>query len=169
MTFAQTLKKLRTDAGLTQEQLAHACGYSGQSRIGNYESSQPKARQPKPDELPVIARALGISVGQLFGESQTLRLDAMMLSQTYKVLVSLDPVADHPLTLENVDDAAHFVQVYEMRAAMPLYPSDEEWVEFGLKLATLKPTGGDDGGGGDAMSVEGTGKGKVAGKIRRKA
>jgi len=69
MTFAARLKSLRKAAGLTQEQLAHACGWSGQSRIANYESSSPKARQPKPDEAMRMAAALGVSVADLLGES----------------------------------------------------------------------------------------------------
>lgn len=105
----------------------------------------------------------------LSSHSQPVRLDPVMLSQTYKALLTLDPEADHPISLANLDDAAHFVQVYEMRAAMPIQPSQEEWIEFGRKLATLTPTGGDDERGGSAVSATGTHTSKVAGKVRREA
>lgn len=68
MSFAANLKRLREEAGLTQEQLALRCGWSGQSRIANYESASPNARQPRADEVLLIAIALGRSVGELFGE-----------------------------------------------------------------------------------------------------
>jgi transcriptional regulator with XRE-family HTH domain len=168
MTFAQTLKKLRTDAGLTQEQLAHACGYSGQSRIGNYESSQPKARQPKPDELPVIAKALGVSVGQLFGESQTLRLDPVMLAETHRVLRELYHERCQVYSLEDPIAAVWFVQLYAMRAAMSAQPSQDEWVQFGRKLATITTPQGAGDGRSDGVPVEGTGTKRVAGGVRRR-
>lgn len=114
-------------------------------------------------------RHSGVREPVLQSQSQPVRLDPVMLSQAYKVLLSLEPEADHPFSLANLDDAAHFVQVYEMRAAMPVKPSAEEWVEFGRKLTTLTPTGGGDGRGGGVMPATGTGKGKVAGKVRRKA
>lgn len=59
-TFAQRLRRLRKTRGLTQEQLAHACGYAGQSRIANYEAEGPHARTPSIDEIPLLAQALGV-------------------------------------------------------------------------------------------------------------
>lgn len=53
---------------MTQEQLAHACGYTGQSRIANYEATGPNARSPSLNEIPVIAAALGVSAAYLIGD-----------------------------------------------------------------------------------------------------
>ncbi len=39
MDFAANLKRLRQERKLSQEQLALKCGWSGQSRIANYEST----------------------------------------------------------------------------------------------------------------------------------
>lgn len=67
--IAKNLKRLRKDAGLTQEALALACGWSGQGVIGNYESLKADANQPSPEKLVAIAGVLGVSVAELFGEA----------------------------------------------------------------------------------------------------
>lgn len=56
-TFGQRLKRLREDRKMTQEQLADACGYKNQSRIGNYESG---LRTPSVRQIPILARGLGV-------------------------------------------------------------------------------------------------------------
>jgi len=90
MAFSDNLKRLRLARGLTQEQLALACGWSGQSRIANYESSAASAREPKVSEVPLIATALGVPVAELFGESistsQDQRLDFVRISAAVTVL-----------------------------------------------------------------------------------
>lgn len=64
-TFAQRLRQLRIKAKLTQEQLAHRCGYKTQSRISNYESEGPNSRLPSLEELPVLAEALRVRTSVL--------------------------------------------------------------------------------------------------------
>lgn len=61
-TFGQRIKRLREARGLTQEQLAEACGYSGQSRIANYESG---TRVPSARQIPTLARGLGVAQDEL--------------------------------------------------------------------------------------------------------
>jgi len=82
MTFSANLRRIRLSKGMTQEALAEACGWSGQSRIANYESSLPKAREPKVSEVPLLVKALGTTVAELFGEqtSQPQRLDSEKLA-----------------------------------------------------------------------------------------
>jgi transcriptional regulator with XRE-family HTH domain len=65
MTFAERLRTLRKRSKLTQEQLAHRAGFSGQSRIANYESG---AREPELSELPAMADALSVPVGALIDD-----------------------------------------------------------------------------------------------------
>lgn len=67
--IAKNLRALRDRAGMTQLELGLACGWSGQGVIGNYESLRPKANQPSPERLVTIARVLGVSVAELFGEA----------------------------------------------------------------------------------------------------
>lgn len=68
-TFAQRLKRLRELHKMTQEQLADACGYRNQSRIGNYESG---LRTPSMRELPVLAKGLGVPDQELMVPGVTL-------------------------------------------------------------------------------------------------
>lgn len=90
MPFHANLRRLRTDAGLTQEGLALKLGWS-QSRIANYETDPEKdsSRAPKPDEIPLIAAAIGIQAGSLFDDapaSQAMRPDPDILAGTLKVV-----------------------------------------------------------------------------------
>lgn len=65
MSFSTRLRYLREAAGLTQEQLALACGFSGQSRVANYETRSGRAREPSIEDLIAISRALAVPVGVL--------------------------------------------------------------------------------------------------------
>ncbi len=88
---------------MTQEQLALACGWSGQSRIANYESSAASAREPKLSEVPLIASALSVSVADLFGESSTpsqeTRPDFAKLSAAVKVLRNYLELMGNPVSM----------------------------------------------------------------------
>jgi transcriptional regulator with XRE-family HTH domain len=65
MAFKDNLRRLRLAAGLTQEQLALACGWSGQSRVANYESG---AREPEFDELGKLGAALSVDWAELLSD-----------------------------------------------------------------------------------------------------
>lgn len=64
MGFPANLRRFRKAARLTQEELAHACGWSGQSRIANYEAGK---REPTLAELTLLVGALEVSYDQLLG------------------------------------------------------------------------------------------------------
>lgn len=100
--------------------------------------------------------------------SQPLRLDPEMLAETHRALRRAEEAEGRPFSLENESNAARFVLVYEMRAAMPPKLTEDELVEFGRKLAAIiTPTGGDDGRG-NGVPAHGTGAGKMARGLRRK-
>lgn len=63
-TLGQRIKHLRKHRGLSQQLLAEACGWSSQSRIGNYESD---LREPSLADLLLLAPALGVSIAELVG------------------------------------------------------------------------------------------------------
>ena len=63
-TLGQRIKHLRKSRGLSQQALAEACGWSSQSRIGNYESD---LREPSLADLLLLAPALGVSIAELAG------------------------------------------------------------------------------------------------------
>lgn len=61
-SLAQRIKRLRKEAGLSQAQLAEACGWKSQSRVGNYEAG---TREPNLADIAAIAKALRIDEAQL--------------------------------------------------------------------------------------------------------
>lgn len=63
-TLGKRIKRLRKSTGLSQQLLAEACGWSSQSRIGNYESD---LREPSLADLLLLAPALGVSIAELAG------------------------------------------------------------------------------------------------------
>lgn len=60
------IKTLRQQRGLTQQQLADLLGLD-QARISAYEVGR---KTPPTQRLPLIARALGVEVGELFTRNQ---------------------------------------------------------------------------------------------------
>ncbi len=70
MKFGARIKELRTEKGLTLEQLAQATG-SSKSYIWELENKDPP--RPSADKLSQIATALGVTVDYLIGrDEQTL-------------------------------------------------------------------------------------------------
>ena len=63
MTFAETIRKFRTNCNLTQEALGERVGLSGQA-VSKWETSD---AYPDPTLLPALADALGVTIDALFG------------------------------------------------------------------------------------------------------
>lgn len=61
-TLGMHIKKLRKAKGMSQQELAHACGWESQSRIGNYERG---IREPNLQDLQKLSRALNTSFNEL--------------------------------------------------------------------------------------------------------
>lgn len=57
-TLGSRIAHFRKLAGLSQGELARACGWKSQSRVGNYEKD---TREPSLDDIAVMARAVGVS------------------------------------------------------------------------------------------------------------
>jgi phage repressor protein C with HTH and peptisase S24 domain len=60
------IKRLRKKKGISQQTLAELCGWSSQSRIGNYESN---IREPNLADLQLLAPALDVSITELMSGS----------------------------------------------------------------------------------------------------
>lgn len=163
MAFSDNLKRLRVSSGMTQEQLALACGWSGQSRIANYESSSASAREPKVSEVPVIAKALGVSISELFGEpgsaSQSVGLDPVKLAESIAALRQVARNQGWSYDPETHPDETLFA--YSLRCAMPAKPTTAQVIDFGAKVAERLLRSQE--GGGD-----GPGNGGKAGRVNRK-
>lgn len=61
-SLGQRIKRFRKAAGISQAQLADACGWKSQSRVGNYESG---TREPTLADIQTIASALGANFTDL--------------------------------------------------------------------------------------------------------
>ena len=70
-TLGSRIKRLRKQKGFSQKQLAEECGWSSQSRIGNYESD---LREPNLADLTLLAPALGVSVAELISGTNSQQL-----------------------------------------------------------------------------------------------
>lgn len=139
MEFAANLKRLRKAAKLSQEALALACGWSGQSRIGNYESG---LREPALAEIPIIARAIGVQVGELFGEapghSHPLKLDPEIVRKAGAAL-NLRHKSAGGYDLEKCPE--EFVRAYELWLGMDDAYEDPEVYNLVIRHADLSPQG----------------------------
>jgi transcriptional regulator with XRE-family HTH domain len=163
MEFAANLKRLRKDAKLSQEALALACGWSGQSRVGNYESG---FREPELSEIPVIARALGVQVGELFGEapshSHPVRLDPEIVTSAHEALSGMYAGKGR---VYPQDDVARFLLIYEKFALRKAGVSEAELLGAGLD-DTEMPQGAP-GERNDGVPDAGAHKRAVARRVRK--
>lgn len=80
-TLGSRIKRFRKQRGFSQKQLAEECGWSSQSRIGNYESD---LREPNLADLTLLAPALGVSVAELISGTNS--------QQLVPALANLDPL-----------------------------------------------------------------------------
>lgn len=160
-SFAESLRAIRLQKGLTQEQVALACGWSGQSRIANYESAA-SARQPKPNEIPLLARALGVSVAELFGESplttepksHTGRPDPDILHEAITLLVHDEGIAGEYAPREQ---SRRLADLYEWVAADGGRLSAESNREYERQVET-RQRGKQDGSKEDRGSAKASGR-----------
>ncbi|XBT42156.1 LexA family transcriptional regulator [Pseudomonas viridiflava] len=61
-SLSQRIKRLRKAKGMSQAQLAEACGWKSQSRVGNYEVG---TREPTLADIASMAAALGVDQSEL--------------------------------------------------------------------------------------------------------
>lgn len=61
-SLGQRIKRLRKEAGMSQAQLAEACGWKSQSRVGNYEAG---TREPNLADIDTIAKALQVDQSRI--------------------------------------------------------------------------------------------------------
>lgn len=66
-TFATTLRAKRTEKGLSQEELAHLSGLH-LTAVGRIERAE---REPGVRTICKLAKALGLTPGELFGDPPT--------------------------------------------------------------------------------------------------
>lgn len=67
-SLGQRIRRLRKQVNLSQAQLAEACGWKSQSRVGNYEVG---SREPNLADIAAMARALRVDPSQLLLNTTT--------------------------------------------------------------------------------------------------
>lgn len=172
-TIGDRVKRLRKAKGVERKDLARDSGLS-YTMVSDLESG--KARSTT--KLHRIAAVLGVDVRYLeTGKgvqdapdsqySQPVRLDAKMIAETHRVLRELEHDEGRQYSIEETPEL--FVEVYAMRASMPVEPSQDQWVQFGRKLATImSPQGASTDERDDHLPAKSAGTGKMAGKIHTK-
>lgn len=61
-SLGQRIQRLRKVAGMSQAQLAEACGWKSQSRVGNYEAG---SREPSLADIAAMAKAIGVDESEI--------------------------------------------------------------------------------------------------------
>ena len=82
MYIGENLKRIRTEKGLTQKQLADVVGCS-ENAIQQYESN---VREPRNEMMLGIANALEIRIAELIGKNYELPPDIQKLLSSYREL-----------------------------------------------------------------------------------
>ncbi len=104
MTFGERIYKIRTQKGLTQDELAQAVGYKSRSTIAKIESGERDAPQTM---IVALAKALGTTPSYLMG-----------WDEIEETLDFLDTITDPEHTSEQVkeNDAKIRERIVELRA-----------------------------------------------------
>ncbi|MBT9431658.1 helix-turn-helix domain-containing protein [Candidatus Sodalis endolongispinus] len=108
-TTGQRIKFLREKLNLSQAELADKCGWTYQSRVGNYETG---SRKVSVEDAVVLASALGVSPGELlFGSTDSTGFITPGLR--YVPVVTYDQAgmftdADNLLMPENVKESLYY-------------------------------------------------------------
>ena len=125
-TLGETIRNRRTELGLSQAELAKACGVHVR-QIRRYESDE---QQPVLTVAAQLATALGLSVAELAGEASThARLDGTWWA-AWQTFVRGEPViASQPVALQ------HLGQTVRMEA---LEPAPEKTVDDYLWRGELR-------------------------------
>ena len=135
MTIGEKIKKARTDAKITQKELAEKCGMAD-SAIRKYESGKVT---PKLDTIAKIARAMGLYAGDLvdagqWGQVQLGESEEMPSTAESKLLSHFRNLNDNgqSVAVERVQELAQ-IPAYQRPAdtaqTVPTVPDDKEPAE----------------------------------------
>ena len=135
MTIGEKIKKARTDAKMTQKELAEKCGMAD-SAIRKYESGKVT---PKLDTIAKIARAMGLYAGDLvdagqWGQVQLGESEEMPSTAESKLLSHFRNLNDNGQTVavERVQELAQ-IPAYQRPAdtaqTAPTVPDDKDPAE----------------------------------------
>lgn len=162
------------ELGLKQTELARACGIKESSVSGWFGKGSRPTRMISGDNLVTVADFLDLKARWIItgkgaksasdSRSQSVRLDPLMIAETHRALREVYEEAGRVYRIE--DEPARFMRVYELRASLSDHPSQDEWVQFGRKLAAVMvPQGALEDGRRGVESVEGADPPRVARRV----
>jgi transcriptional regulator with XRE-family HTH domain len=144
---------------------------SAKSIGGKYLLAAARAYQVRPEWLTDGSEKDGYPWGEKAApphHSQSVRLEPTMIAETHRALRELYRDEGRDYSIEA--DPARFVQLYEMRASMPVEPSQDDWVQFGRNISKIMgPQGAVTDGRNDGVPAESAGTKGMARRVRRKA
>lgn len=103
MDFGKRLSTVRKRRDMTQEQLALACGWPGQSRIGNYERS---GRTPALADIEVLSRALNVPPAVLADQDT---FDGWAAGKPLRPIAGWDNPGDHADTTDGLPTLEYYL------------------------------------------------------------
>ena len=160
------LTKLAAKLGKASGQVAHFASENPIKKIGDQIARE-------------IEVAFGLEHGWMdwlqdrpetaqLSRSQSVRLDPLMIAETHQALREVYEEAGRVYRIE--DEPARFVRVYELRASLSDKPSQDEWIQFGRKLAAVMvPQGAVEDGQRSGESAQGADQAGVARRVQAKA
>jgi transcriptional regulator with XRE-family HTH domain len=175
--WAHRIYSRMAELGRNQSELAKACGIKEPSVSGWFGKGSRPTRMISGDNLVSVAKFLGLTPEWIItgkGKksasdqgSQSVRLDPLMIAETHRALREVYEEEGRVYRIEA--EPARFMRVYELRASMSNTPSQEEWVQFGMKLAAvMTPQGADIDGRGNAAPAQGAHSKGVARRVQVK-
>lgn len=120
--FAETLKKMRKERGLSQEELAERLGTSKQV-ISRYESGQ---RIPKISMAYQLAKVLGVSLEELNGQTRTPAHTPAHIYEGTQIAAR---------TSGSGQEWAEMVERLQERRNAPILPEEQEVVDLYRSLS----------------------------------
>lgn len=177
--WAKRIHERMRNLGKTQAELAKACGIKESSISGWFGKGSRPTRMISGDNLVLAAKFLGVTPEWIIigkgqpeiaqqSHSQAVRLDPLMIAETHRALREVYAETGRVYQIE--DEPARFVRVYELRASLSDAPNQDDWVQFGRKLAAIMtPQGAVDDGRSHAVLSQGTHQKGVARRVQVKA
>lgn len=137
MEWYDRAKARMAELGLTQDDLKQIFGVTTRGGVGHYLNN---LRKPSPEVLLPLADRLGMTLDELLrgtppppARSQSARLDPEMLAESIEALRRI--YQRRGKTYDPVQQPEVLAYAYELRCVMGEEPTQDQLIDFGVKLA----------------------------------
>lgn len=110
MTVHENIRRIRIEKGLTQKQVAEACG-TVDATIRAYELGK---ANPKPATVAKIARALGVSAAELYGMEESEQISSMFNSDIVSAIYQSQLLENGGVIDEDTMNKRHLLAAFDM-------------------------------------------------------